>query len=109
MSLLGVLSLSGMLIKNAVVLVDEIEVQTHAGLPRLTAIQQASVSRLRPVFLAAATTILGMSPLLFDAFFADMAVTIMGGLGFATVLTLIAVPVFYAIFHKVRDDEVKAP
>ena len=106
MSLLGVLSLSGMLIKNAVVLVDEIEVQIHAGLPRLTAIQQASVSRLRPVFLAAATTILGMSPLLFDAFFADMAATIMGGLGFATVLTLIAVPVFYAIFHKVKPDEV---
>ncbi|WOX06911.1 efflux RND transporter permease subunit [Microbulbifer pacificus] len=106
MSLLGVLSLSGMLIKNAVVLVDEIEVQTHAGLPRLTAIQQACVSRLRPVFLAAVTTILGMSPLLFDAFFADMAATIMGGLGFATVLTLIAVPVFYAILHKVRPDEV---
>ncbi|MFA0810093.1 efflux RND transporter permease subunit [Microbulbifer epialgicus] len=106
MSLLGVLSLSGMLIKNAVVLVDEIEVQTEAGLPRLTAIQRASVSRLRPVFLAAVTTILGMSPLLFDAFFADMAVTIMGGLGFATVLTLIAVPVFYAIFHKVKSTEV---
>ncbi|WP_413665193.1 efflux RND transporter permease subunit [Microbulbifer sp. CNSA002] len=106
MSLLGVLSLSGMLIKNAVVLVDEIEVQTHAGLPRLTAIQRASVSRLRPVFLAAVTTILGMSPLLFDAFFADMAVTIMGGLGFATVLTLIAIPVFYAVFHKVRPNEV---
>ncbi|WP_193164791.1 efflux RND transporter permease subunit [Microbulbifer hainanensis] len=107
MSLLGVLSLSGMLIKNAVVLVDEIEVQTHAGLPRLTAIQRASVSRLRPVFLAAVTTILGMSPLLFDAFFADMAVTIMGGLGFATVLTLIAVPVLYAVFHRVRADEVE--
>lgn len=107
MSLLGVLSLSGMLIKNAVVLVDEIQIQTHAGLPRLSAIQQASVSRLRPVFLAAVTTMLGMSPLLFDAFFADMAVTIMGGLGFATVLTLIAVPVLYAVFHKVRANEVE--
>ena len=107
MSLLGVLSLSGMLIKNAVVLVDEIRIQTHAGLPRLTAIEQASVSRLRPVFLAAVTTMLGMSPLLFDAFFADMAVTIMGGLGFATVLTLIAVPVLYAVFHKVRANEVE--
>ncbi|MEX2963166.1 efflux RND transporter permease subunit [Microbulbifer sp. TYP-18] len=106
MSLLGVLSLSGMLIKNAVVLVDEIQVQTHAGLPRLTAIQQASVSRLRPVFLAAITTILGMSPLLFDAFFADMAVTIMGGLGFATVLTLIAIPVFYAVLHRVGAGEI---
>lgn len=106
MSLLGVLSLSGMLIKNAVVLVDEIEIQTQAGLPRLSAIQRASVSRLRPVFLAAVTTILGMSPLLFDAFFADMAVTIMGGLGFATVLTLIAVPVFYAMFHRVGQGEV---
>lgn len=108
MSLLGVLSLSGMLIKNAVVLVDEIEVQTHAGLPRLTAIERASVSRLRPVFLAAVTTMLGMSPLLFDAFFADMAVTIMGGLGFATVLTLVAVPVLYSVFHKVKPDEVAA-
>ncbi|MCW8127121.1 efflux RND transporter permease subunit [Microbulbifer halophilus] len=107
MSLLGVLSLSGMLIKNAVVLVDEIEIQTRAGLPRLSAIQRASVSRLRPVFLAAITTILGMSPLLSDAFFADMAVTIMGGLGFATVLTLIAVPVFYAIFHRVGQGEVE--
>ncbi|MBB3060428.1 efflux RND transporter permease subunit [Microbulbifer rhizosphaerae] len=107
MSLLGVLSLSGMLIKNAVVLVDEIEVQTREGLPRLTAIERASVSRLRPVFLAAVTTILGMSPLLFDAFFADMAVTIMGGLGFATILTLIAVPVLYAIFHKIRQSEVE--
>jgi multidrug efflux pump subunit AcrB len=54
------------------------------------------------VFLAAGTTILGMLPLLNDAFFASMAVTIMGGLAFATLLTLIAVPVFYALFFKIK-------
>jgi len=64
----------------------------------------ASVSRLRPVTLAAVTTILGMAPLLADAFFANMAVTIMGGLAFASVLTLVAVPVLYAIFFRIRRE-----
>ena len=105
MSLLGVLSLTGMLIKNAVVLVDEIQVQIKEGKPRFLAVQDASVSRLRPVVLAAVTTVLGMIPLIFDVFFADMAVTIMGGLTFATVLTLIAVPVFYTLFHRITPDE----
>jgi multidrug efflux pump subunit AcrB len=95
-ALLGLLSLSGMLIKNAIVLVEEIDAQkTEAGLPQSQAIVTASVSRLRPVVLAAGTTILGMAPLLFDVFFASMAVTIMAGLGFASILTLIGVPVLY--------------
>ena len=64
------------------------------------AILQASTSRVRPVLLAAATTILGMIPLLSDAFFSSMAVTIMGGLGFASILTLIAAPVLYYIFFR---------
>ncbi|PIE06635.1 MAG: MFS transporter [Rhodobacterales bacterium] len=97
-SLLGLLSLSGMLIKNGIVLVEEIDLVREEGAGLDDAIVQASTSRLRPVFLAAATTILGMSPLLFDAFFVSMAVTIMGGLAFATVLTLVAAPVFYHIF-----------
>ena len=95
-ALLGLLSLSGMLMKNAIVLVDEIDVQISEGKEPFTAIVDASVSRLRPVFLAAGTTILGMIPLLGDAFFASMSVTIMGGLAFASLLTLIAVPVFYS-------------
>lgn len=106
-ALLGMLSLSGMLMKNAIVLVDEIDAQIDEGTPRFTALVQASVSRLRPVFLAAGTTILGMIPLLWDAFFNSMAITIMGGLAFASLLTLIAVPVFYALFFSIKRDEVE--
>lgn len=103
-ALLGVLSLSGMLMKNAIVLVDEIDAQIGEGKEGYLAILDASVSRLRPVFLAAATTILGMLPLLGDAFFASMAVTIMGGLAFASILTLVAVPVLYALFFRIREQ-----
>lgn len=97
-ALLGLLSLSGMLIKNGIVLVEEIDLVRAEGKPLRDAIVEASVSRLRPVMLAAVTTVLGMLPLLGDAFFVSMAVTIMGGLTFATVLTLVAAPVFYLIF-----------
>ncbi|MEO0916177.1 MAG: efflux RND transporter permease subunit, partial [Pseudomonadota bacterium] len=98
-ALLGLLSLSGMLIKNGIVLVEEIDIvrRENADWPLADAIVTASTSRLRPVVLAAATTILGMIPLIADAFFQSMAVTIMGGLAFASVLTLIAAPVFYYI------------
>ncbi len=105
MSLLGALSLVGLLIKNAIVLIEEIDQQIESGKPRFDALLDASVSRMRPVVLAAATTILGLIPLLPDVFFVNMAVTIMGGLGFATVLTLIVVPTLYAIFFAIRVDE----
>ncbi len=97
-ALLGLLSLSGMLIKNGIVLVEEIDIVRAQGVELREAIVTACVSRLRPVILAAATTILGMAPLLSDAFFVSMAVTIMGGLAFASILTLIAAPVFYYLF-----------
>ncbi|MCA0963884.1 efflux RND transporter permease subunit [Salipiger bermudensis] len=97
-ALLGLLSLSGMLIKNGIVLVEEIDLLREEGEALRPAIIRASTSRLRPVVLAAATTILGMAPLLGDAFFVSMAVTIMGGLAFATVLTLVAAPVLYYMF-----------
>jgi multidrug efflux pump subunit AcrB len=96
-SFLGFLSLSGMLIKNCVVLVDEIDKHIDEDGMTLASIVAASVSRLRPVMLAAGTTIIGMSPLLSDAFFREMAVCIMGGLAFATLLTLLALPVFYRL------------
>ncbi len=101
-ALLGLLSLSGMLIKNGIVLVEEIDLTRAADptMPLEQAIVTASTSRLRPVFLAAATTILGMLPLLWDAFFQSMAATIMGGLAFASVLTMIAAPVLYYLFFK---------
>ncbi len=96
-SFLGLLSLSGMLVKNCIVLMDEIDKRMLEEGTTLNVIREASVSRLRPVMLAAGTTIAGMSPLLADNFFMEMAVCIMGGLAFATLLTLIAVPVFYRI------------
>ncbi len=96
-SSLGVLSLSGMLIKNCIVLVDEIDKRLAEGPQTIETMILASLSRLRPVMLAALTTVFGMSPLLTDAFFREMAVCIMSGLVFATLLTLVAVPVFYRI------------
>ena len=108
-ALLGLLSLSGMLIKNAIVLVEEIDLRKEEGLPQSVAVVEASTSRLRPVVLAAATTILGMVPLLWDGFFAAMAVTIMGGLGFATVLTLIGVPVLYHTYLRKERRAEGAP
>lgn len=98
-ALLGLLSLSGMLLKNGIVLVEEIDIvrREQPLLPLKEAIVTASTSRLRPVILAAATTILGMIPLIWDAFFQSMAVTIMGGLAFASILTLVAAPVFYFV------------
>jgi multidrug efflux pump subunit AcrB len=101
MALLGVMSLAGMLIKNAIVLVDQIEMEIRAGKPRLQAVVDSGVSRMMPVCMAAITTILGMAPLLQDDFFVSMAVSIMFGLGFATLLTLIVVPVLYVIFFRI--------
>ena len=102
MALLGFMSLSGMLIKNAIVLIDEINVQRRAEQSDFDAILEAALSRLRPVGLAAATTILGMLPLVPDAFFVSMAVTVMFGLGVATVLTMVVVPTLYALFYRVK-------
>jgi multidrug efflux pump subunit AcrB len=104
MALLGLMSLSGMLIKNAIVLIDEIDTQIRGGLNSYDAVVTSGVSRMRPVMMAALTTILGMIPLLSDAFFISMAVTIMFGLGFATVLTLIIVPVLYTVFFKIPNS-----
>ena len=105
MALLGFLSLSGMLIKNAIVLVDEIDLQVGGGKSTYDAILDSGSSRLRPVAMAAATTILGMIPLFTDAFYIAMAVTIVGGLAVATVLTMVVVPVLYAILFKAKKDD----
>jgi multidrug efflux pump subunit AcrB len=106
MATLGLLSLVGMLIKNAIVLIDEIDVQIAGGKPRFRAVIEASTSRVRPVSMAALTTMLGMIPLFTDAFFVSMAVTIVFGLGFATILTLLVVPVLYATVFRVKAAEV---
>ena len=106
MALLGFMSLSGMLVKNAIVLIDEIELQKRTGKDTYDTIVDSGVSRLRPVSMAALTTALGMVPLLFDAFFIAMAVTIIFGRMVATVLTMLVVPVLYAIFFRAPTPSV---
>jgi len=102
MCILGYLGLSGMIIKNAVVLIDQIDLEIRSGKAPYTAILDSAVSRLRPVTMASLTTVLGMLPLLKDVFFVGMSVTIIGGLTFGTVLTLVVVPILYASFFKIR-------
>jgi len=104
MALLGALSLSGMLIKNGIVLIDEINTQLRNGKQPWNAVIEASVSRVRPVSMAVLTTVLGLIPLLFDVFFGAMAVTIVVGLLFATVLTLLVVPVLYVTFFRFKPE-----
>ena len=87
-------------------LLEEIDLQIAEGKEKALAIVEASLSRLRPVSLAAITTILGVMPLILDPFFADMSVTIMGGLAFATILTMIAVPVLYSVLYKIKVDKI---
>ncbi len=101
---LGLLSLSGMILKNGIVLLDQINIELDTGKDPYLAVFDSAISRVRPVSMAALTTILGMIPLVFDAFFGSMAITIMAGLGFATVLTLIVVPVLFAIFYRIKPS-----
>ena len=98
----GWLGLLGMIIKNVIVLIDEINVQHRSGIDLYTSIVEATVSRTRPVLMAATTTIFGMVPLLFDVAFGGMAATIIFGLTFATGLTLFVTPALYSMFYKVK-------
>lgn len=103
MAIVGFLGLIGMVLKNAIVLIDQIDINLNKeGMIPYDAIVNATVSRMRPVMLASLTTILGMSPLVTDAMYGSMAVTIMFGLLFATVLTLLVVPLLYVLFYKVK-------
>lgn len=97
----GWLGLLGMIIKNVIVLLDEVNVQRRAGIAPYTAVIEATVSRVRPVLMAALTTVFGSIPLLFDVVFGGMAATIVFGLSFATLLTLFVTPALYAIFYKI--------
>ena len=99
-ALLGIMSLSGMMIKNSVVLLDQINLNIAAGMSSYKATIEAAVERLNPVVNAAATTVFGMIPLLSDVFWVAMAVTIMFGLAFGTLLTMLLVPVLYATFYR---------
>ncbi|MDO6525233.1 efflux RND transporter permease subunit [Motilimonas sp. 1_MG-2023] len=102
MALLGMLSLSGMLLKNGIVLLDQINIEIEEGKEAFQAVFDSTVSRVRPVCMAAVTTILGILPLITDAFFESMAAVVMFGLGVATILTLLIVPVLYVITFKIK-------
>lgn len=101
-AILGLLGLIGMNIKNAIVLVDQIDIESQSGLDPREAVIKATVSRIVPVAMASGTTILGMLPLLFDAMFGGMAATIMGGLLVASALTLFVLPVAYCAIHRIK-------
>jgi len=108
MALLGALSLSGMIIKNAVVLIDQIDSEIGKGKAPCNAVIDSSVARMRPVVMASMTTVLGMTPLAFaSGFWPPMAVTIMFGLTFATLLTLFVVPILYTLFFRIRPGEMR--
>ena len=102
---LGVIALAGMIMRNAVILVDQIDQDIAAGHPRWTAIVDATVRRTRPVVLTALAAILAMVPLTLSAFWAPVAIAIMGGLAVATALTLFFTPALYAAWFRVRRDE----
>jgi len=101
-AIVGVLGLVGMMLKNGIVLVDEMQLQLQSGKDSQQALIDASLSRLRPVTMASLTTVLGMVPLLFDDMFGSMAAAIMGGLIAGTIIVLIIIPVLYSIFYKLK-------
>ncbi len=105
MAIMGLLSLFGMVIKNAIVLVDEFDLMMKEGKEPFNGIIESSAGRIRPVMMAAFSTILGMIPLITDSFFQSMAITIMFGLAVASLITLIVTPVLYAIFFKIEPAE----
>jgi multidrug efflux pump len=104
-ALLGMIALAGMIMRNTVILVDQIDHDIGEGHGRHRAIVDATVRRARPVVLTALAAILGMIPLAGSLFWGPMAITIMGGLFVATILTLLVVPALYALWFRVREDE----
>ena len=104
-AIVGALGLIGMMIKNGIVLMDEISLQINSGVDPIKALLDSSSSRFRPVMMASLTTILGMIPLLSDDMFGSLAVTIMGGLFVGTLIILLFIPVLYSLFFKIKVNE----
>nr|WP_228114291.1 efflux RND transporter permease subunit [Stenotrophomonas sp. MYb238] len=104
-ALLGTIALAGMIMRNSVILVDQIQQDIDAGHDRWHAIIDATVRRFRPIVLTALAAVLAMIPLSRSAFYGSMAISIMGGLIVGTVLTLVFLPALYAAWFRVRPDE----
>jgi len=94
-----------LLIKNGIVLVDQMDFEIANGKAKFDAVVDSATSRVRPVMMGTLTTVFGVIPLFFDAFFQSMAVVIVFGLTFATLLTLLIVPVLYSIFMKIKSPD----
>jgi multidrug efflux pump subunit AcrB len=107
-ALLGAMSLMGMMIKNAIVLLEQININLEEGMDRFDATVEAAVSRLRPVALAAGTTVLGVIPLLPDVFWNGLAITLMAGLSFGTLITMFLVPVIYVTLYGAEPQSTVA-
>ena len=90
------------MIKNSIVLLDQVDINLKNGMPPYPAVVEAAVARLSPVLNAAATTVFGMAPLLQDVFWVSMVVTIMFGLAFGTLLTMMLVPVLYTVLYRIK-------
>jgi multidrug efflux pump len=101
-AMLGVIALFGMIVRNSVILLDQIQRDVQAGVPEWDAIVESAVRRYRPIVLTAAAAILAMIPLTRSVFWGPMAVAIMGGLAVATVLTLLSLPAMYAAWFRVK-------
>ena len=102
-AILGILALLGMIARNAVILIDQVEIERADGMPAWDAVIAASVSRFRPIMLTAISTVLGMIPIAWTVFWGPMAFAIMGGLLVATVLTLIFLPALYVAFFRIPE------
>jgi multidrug efflux pump subunit AcrB len=104
-AILGILALLGMIARNAVLLIEQIEFERKAGLKPWDAVITATLSRFRPIFLTAISTVLGMIPIAGTVFWGPMAVTIMGGLFVATLLTLVFLPALYVAAFRIGPDD----
>jgi multidrug efflux pump len=108
-ALLGTIAMFGIIMRNSVILLDQIEQDIRAGHSRFEAVVGATVRRFRPITLTAAAAVLALIPLLRSNFFGPMATALMGGITVATVLTLVYLPALYALAYRVRRDETPPP
>jgi multidrug efflux pump subunit AcrB len=106
-AIVGTIGMAGMLIKNSIVLLEEIEHLINSKIDPYTAVVEATISRTRPVMMASITTILGVIPLITDPMYGPLAVTIMSGLLVGTLITLVLVPIFYARFYNIKKQVTK--
>lgn len=103
-AMLGFIALIGMIIRNSVILVDQIEINRSHGMPAWQAVIEATMHRMRPILLTAAAAILGMIPIMRDVFWGPMAYVVVGGLAGATLLTLLFVPALYVTWFRIREN-----